>query len=211
MRACACDPSCADSPLTLPLQLDQARAFLKTLEAAPLPAAVATGTMSQILDIARGARWRFEKFQGLRPQERFAKGRLMLASTKKKVQDGMLSYTKEVIPRSLLDMDAVLAKQAVACHKCLLGFCGDRKTTYPAAAGHHVLMTGVQSAEMRDEIFVQLCKHLTGNPDPRSTLRGWILTCLCVDLFPPSVKFELYLLNFLVRLRRLCVCTCNRY
>ena len=41
------------------------------------------------------------------------------------------------------------------------------------------------------EIFVQLCKHLTGNPDPRSTLRGWILICLCVDLFPPSVKFEL--------------------
>ena len=178
-------------------ELDQARAFLKTLEAAPLPAAVATGTMAQILDIARGARWRFEKFGGLRPQERFAKGRLMLASTKKKVQDGMLSYTKEVIPRSMLDMDAVLAKQAVACHKCLLGFCGDRKTTYPAAAGHHVLMTGVQSAEMRDEIFVQLCKHLTGNPDPRSTLRGWILICLCVDLFPPSVKFELYLLNFL--------------
>jgi myosin heavy subunit len=178
-------------------ELDQARATLKTLEAAPLPAAVATGTMAQILDISRGARWRFEKFGGLRPQERFAKGRLMLASTKKKVQDGMLTYTKEVIPRSLLDLDSVLGKQAVSCHKCLLGFCGDRKTTYPAAAGHHVLMTGVQSVELRDEIFVQLCKHLSGNPDARSTLRGWILTCLCVDLFPPSVKFELYLLNFL--------------
>ena len=178
-------------------ELDQARAFMKTLEAAPLPAAVATGTMSQILDIARGARWRFEKFGGLRPQERFAKGRLMLASTKKKVQDGMLSYTKEVIPRSMLDMDAVLAKQAVGCHKCLLEFCGDRKTSYPAAAGHHVLETGAKMAEMRDEIYVQLCKHLTGNSDPRSSLRGWILMCLCVDLFVPSVKFELYLLNFL--------------
>ncbi len=142
------------------VQLDQARSFLKTLEAAPLPAAVATGTMAQILDISRGARWRFEKFGGLRPQERFAKGRLMLASTKKKVQDGMLTYTKEVIPRSLLDLDSVLGKQAISCHKCLLGFCGDRKTTYPAAAGHHVLMTGVQSVELRDEIFIQLCKHL---------------------------------------------------
>lgn len=179
------------------IELEQARDFLKTLEAAPLPAAVATGTMAQILEISRGARWRFEKFGGLRPLERFAKGRLMLASTKKKVQDGMLTYTKEIIPRSLLDLDSVLGKQAISCHKCLLGFCGDRKTTYPAAAGHHVLMTGVQSVELRDEIFVQLCKHLTGNPDARSTLRGWILTCLCVDLFPPSVKFELYLLNFL--------------
>jgi hypothetical protein len=121
----------------------------------------------------------------------------MLASTKKKVQDGMFTYTKEVVPRSMLDLDSVLGKQAISCHKCLLGFCGDRKTTYPAAAGHHVLMTGVQSVELRDEIFVQLCKHLTLNPDARSTLRGWILMCLCVDLFPPSVKFELYLLNFL--------------
>jgi|APGre2960657444_1045066.scaffolds.fasta_scaffold02562_5 hypothetical protein len=116
--------------------------------------------MAQILDISRGARWRFEKFGGLRPHERFAKGRLMLASTKKKVQDGMLTYTKEVVPRSLLDLDSVLGKQAISCHKCLLGFCGDRKTTYPAAAGHHVLMTGVQSVELRDEIFVQMCKHL---------------------------------------------------
>ena len=179
-------------------ELDQARAFMKTLEAAPLPAAVATGTMPQILDIARGARWRFERFGGLRPpQERFAKVRLMLPSTKKKIQDGMLAYTKEVIPRSMLDMDADLAKQAVGCHKCLLGFCGDRQTSYPAAAGHHVLETGAKMAEMRDEIYVQLCKHLTGNSDPRSSLRGWILMCLCVDLFPPSVKFELYLLNFL--------------
>ena len=80
-------------------ELSEAQALLKQLEAAPLPAAVATGTMAQILDISRGARWRFEKFGGLRPQERFAKGRLMLASTKKKVQEGMLTYTKEVVPR----------------------------------------------------------------------------------------------------------------
>jgi hypothetical protein len=163
---------------------------LKTLEAAPLPAAVATGTMAQILDISRGARWRFEKFGGLRPQERFAKGRLMLASTKKKVQDGMLTYTKEVVPRSLLDLDSVLGKQAVSCHKCLLGFCGDRKTTYPAAAGHHVLMTGVQSVELRDEIFVQLCKHLVRDqlaPRCDAAVGGTIRICfmlVCADLVP---------------------------
>ena len=121
----------------------------------------------------------------------------MLDSDKKKVQDGMFMYTKEVIPRSMLDLDSVLGTQAISCHKCLLGFCGDRKTTYPAAAGHRVLMTSVQSLELRDEIFVQLCKHLTLNPDARSTLRGWILMCMCVDLFPPSIKFTLYLLNFL--------------
>jgi hypothetical protein len=162
-------------------QLDQARGVLKTLEAAPLPAAVATGTMAQILDISRGARWRFEKFGGLRPQERFAKGRLMLASTKKKVQDGMLTYTKEVVPRSLLDLDSVLGKQAVSCHKCLLGFCGDRKTTYPAAAGHHVLMTGVQSVELRDEIFVQLCKHLVRLLSELHQNCAPLVPCLRVD------------------------------
>ena len=156
------------------------------------------------------------------------------ASTKKKVQEGMLTYTKDVIPRSLLDLESSLAKMAVQCHKCLLGFTGDRKTTSPAAAGHHILMTGVQSvearphpppslprvylghaggisteaacarcaagrrgAQLRDEILIQLCKHLTNNPDLRSMTRGYLLMCLCIDLFPPSVKFELYLLNFL--------------
>ena len=54
-----------------------------------------------------------------------------------------------------------------------------------------------QSVELRDEILIQICKHLTNNPDMRSMTRGWLLMCLCVDLFPPSVKFELYLLNFL--------------
>ena len=178
-------------------QLDAARSFLKVLEAAPLPAIVALGTMSQILDIARGSRFRFQKFNGLRSPERFARGGEMPDSIRKMLQDGMLTYTKEIIPRSLLDLVSVLSKQAVSCHKCLLGFCGDRKTIYPAAAGHHVLMTGAQSRELRDEIFLQLCKHLTGNPDARSTLRSWILTCLCVDMFPASCRFELYLLNFL--------------
>ena len=178
-------------------ELDEARAFLKTAEAAPLPSAIASGTMPQILDIARGARWQFEKFGGMRPQERFAKGRLMLASTKDKIQGGMFTYTKEVIPRSMLDLDSALGKHAISCHKSLLGFCGERKTTYPAAAGHHVLMSGVQYVELRDEIFVQLFKHLTQNPDARSTLRGWILLCLCVDMFPPTTKFGLYLLHFL--------------
>lgn len=30
-------------------------------------------------------------------------------------------------------------------------------------------------------------------------LRGWILMCMCIDLFLCSLKFELYLLNFLDR------------
>ncbi len=179
-------------------ELDQARAVLKTLEATPLPAAVATGTMLQILDISRSARFRFEKFDNMRPQERYATGRLMLASSKKKAQDGCrFMHTKEVIPCSMLDLETALGKQAISCHKCLLGFCGDRKIRYPTAAGHHVLLTGAQSVELRDEIFVQLCKHLTQNPDACSTLRGWILMCLCVDLFLPSVNFQLYLFNFL--------------
>ncbi len=141
------------------VELDQARSFLKTLEAAPMPAAVETGTMSQIMDISRCARWQFWRFDGMRPQESFTKG-FMRAGNKQKVQDGMFKFTNELIPHSMLDLPDRLDKLAVSSHKGLLGFCGDRKTTYPVSAGYHVLLEGVQFPVLRDETLIQLCKHL---------------------------------------------------
>ena len=69
-----------------------------------------------------------------------------------------------------------------------------------SAEGHRGLIDkkGIAKPVLRDEIFLQLCKFISLNPDPRTTVRGWILLCICIGIFAPTVEFELHLLNFLM-------------
>lgn len=46
----------------------------------------------------------------------------------------------------------------------------------------------------------QVCKLLSGAPEAVAQ-RGWLLMCMCVELFSPSVEFELFLLNFILSQR----------
>ena len=63
---------------------------------------------------------------------------------------------QEVIPTSLTELSTADAKTAVTVNKCVLGFCGVRRTTYPPVAGQVVLEKGQAMLPLRDEIFVQV-------------------------------------------------------
>ena len=53
-----------------------------------------------------------------------------------------------------------------------------------------VLALGAAMPELRDEILVQLCKQLTGNPSIASAERAWVLLYLCLCTFHPSEEAE---------------------
>ncbi|KAJ3824642.1 hypothetical protein EV361DRAFT_949479 [Lentinula raphanica] len=60
-----------------------------------------------------------------------------------------------------------------------------------------LLGEGLRHGELRDEIYCQVMKQLTKNPNPESVFKGWQLICVLLITFPPSKDFETYLRSFI--------------
>jgi len=90
---------------------------------------------------------------------------------------------------------------AIQIHKDLLGYMGDKHMPFPAMLAQDVLRKGFETPMIRDEIFLQIIKQLTGNPRPESIAKGWQMMCMCVSTFPPSKRFENFLLHYILEKR----------
>ena len=148
---------------------------------------------------ASNERYSFKKFHKIRTDADFTKGRFNF--NKRKMAENKLNYQTSVIPKSILELERSLSKTATRIHKSILVYCGDKSLSFPAVHAQSILTHGLEKPDLIDEIYVQICKHLTRNPKPESVGRAWQLMCMCVGTFPPSSDFEFYLLNFIIEHR----------
>ena len=146
-------------------------------------------------DLIRHARFELKNFPGLRSPDDFAKGVIL---NKQAVKDKFLCWQSSTIPKSLTELSKEFSKMAVQIHKDLLGYMGDKHMPFPAMLAQDVLRKGFESPALRDEIFLQIIKQLTTNPRPESIAKGWQMMCMCVGTFPPSKKFENFLLHYIL-------------
>ncbi|KAI8048413.1 Rho GTPase activation protein [Syncephalis plumigaleata] len=112
----------------------------------------------------------------------------------------MLQWSKESLKLPLLALDKNSHRDALKIFKIIQRIMGDRPRMRGSTAVEDiqwVLERGLQQAELRDEIYVQLCKQVTANPSSTSVLKGWeLLSVVCVT-FPSSKNFEDYLKCFI--------------
>jgi len=147
------------------------------------------------LKIADQIQFHFSKYDQVRVPADFVIG---VKKNRKRVQMQMLSFQAEPLHKSITFLESELNAQARNIHRNILGFCSDLIMSFPLTLAVDILGKGLEVPALCDEIYAQLCKQLTSNPTPKSTLRGWQLMCFCLHTFPPSQSFEVYLLNFLL-------------
>ncbi|RKP26474.1 Rho GTPase activation protein [Syncephalis pseudoplumigaleata] len=108
----------------------------------------------------------------------------------------MLQWSKESLKLPLLALDKNAHRDALKIFKIIQRIMGDRPRVRGSTAVEDiqwVLERGLQQPELRDEIYVQLCKQVTANP----SRQGWeLLSVVCVT-FPSSKNFEDYLKCFI--------------
>ena len=88
-------------------------------------------------------------------------------------------------------------KYSVKAFQTILNYT-EEKNTFQSYNEHALKLTkylAKDSELLRTEIFCQLCKQTTANPDPESNLLGWELLALCVSFAAPGPNMQPYLMS----------------
>lgn len=105
--------------------------------------------------------------------------------------EDMLNFQKEPIPISLLKMSGDLQTKAVKNFQEVLRFMGltdgpPLDAVEEIAIVVKLLKQALRRAELRDELFAQLHKQTSNNPDRAACLKAWDLLHFCSSAMPPG-------------------------
>jgi len=135
----------------------------------------------------------------LRDKDNFAKKTYF--DKKQNLKESMFTYTNEPIPRSLLKFTKADFKNEPEglqkwneirdsgrdIFKKLLGYMGLVKDEGAKEdCAQSIIQTGIKEPFLRDEIYLQMVKQTTNNPDEESNVEIFRLMFLCLRAFPPS-------------------------
>lgn len=113
----------------------------------------------------------------------------------------MLTWTKDVITKPMIKTnDKAVKKEAPDVFRLVQTYMLDRKAKMPLMqVALEIVTRGWSNNELRDEIYMQLCRQTTDNMREESLMRGWELMGICLSFFPPSVRFYSYLEGYISR------------
>eukprot|EP00808_Paulinella_micropora_P005871 g56997.t1 len=148
-----------------------------------------------------GDLFRFKNYPGLYSQNEWASQKL-LTFKRDELAASMLQHTIQPIHWPLTselpkEKENNIQKMAVPLFKSVMGYMGDRKGTEPKVLAQEIIRECLQHKPLRDELYCQLIKQLTNNPNSSSVHKGWDLMLLCIAHFPPNTEMENYLEMFL--------------
>ncbi|XP_028608612.1 myosin XVB [Grammomys surdaster] len=123
----------------------------------------------------------------------------MSGDTKRTAVLNMIQYTKDPIQESLTSFCSEdTNSKAVAGFKALMQFMGDQ----PKPRGKDSLsllyeLLKLCQEDLRDEMYCQVIKQVTGHPQPKHCALGWSVLSLFTGFFAPSTTLMPYVTKFL--------------
>ena len=130
----------------------------------------------------------------------WASRKSVFSRNKGKLAIGMLEHSIEPIHHPLTSkvIDPAMAKLAKKSFKNLLGYMGDRKYQYRDTLAIEILQCGMANDEhMREELYMQVMKQLTKNPEAASADKGWSLLAMMLTYFTPPSTIDNFVAFFI--------------
>ncbi|TMW63894.1 hypothetical protein Poli38472_014804 [Pythium oligandrum] len=114
--------------------------------------------------------------------------------------EARLQWERELLTSPLTKLTGDQAKLALQAFRNISGFMGNRSSGKGQIDHCFKLLRNVmpKPTAIKDEIYCQLCKQLTRNPNSNAALNGWLLLHACVVTFPSSKALSPYLESFVM-------------